>query len=191
MPASAGFFVPEKLYFEKKSAMQHIRPENLIVIDIETAPGHPLFDSMKEEWKELWQEKVIRAVPEGVTAAEFYPMRAGVMAEFAKIVCISIGYFSKEKNLHMRIKSFYGHDEKQLLLDFIGTINKIETHNSKWCFAGHNIKEFDIPFICRRMLINNLALPAYLDFQNMKPWKPILSIRSSIGVSAIIKITRP
>lgn len=151
--------------------MQHVRPENLIILDIETAAENASFDSMKEEWKELWEEKVIRSLPEGVTAAEFYPMRAGVMAEFAKIICISIGYFNKETALRLRIKSFYGDDEKKLLRDFITTINKIESYNDKWCFAGHNIKEFDIPFICRRLLINNIPLPNYLDFQNMKPWE--------------------
>jgi uncharacterized protein YprB with RNaseH-like and TPR domain len=82
-----------------------------------------------------------------------------------------MGYFSKEQNLRMRVKSFYGHDEKKILQDFISTLNKIESINNKWCFAGHNIKEFDIPFICRRMLINNLSIPRYLDFQNMKPWE--------------------
>ncbi len=151
--------------------MQHISPENLIVIDIETAAENSSFDLLKDDWKDLWKEKTIRSLPEGVTAAEFYPMRAGVMAEFAKIVCISIGYFNKDAHLQMRIKSFYGHDEKKLLNDFIAMINKIESINSKWNFAGHNIKEFDIPFICRRLLINDIPLPKYLDFQNMKPWE--------------------
>lgn len=151
--------------------MQHIRPEDLIIIDIETAAEHPSFDKLDDEWKSLWKEKVIRSIPENMTAAEFYPLRAGVMAEFSKIICISMGYFNKETTLHMRIKSFYGHDEKKLLTDFITTVNKIQGFNSKWCFAGHNIKEFDIPFICRRMIINGLPLPCYLDFQNMKPWE--------------------
>ena len=151
--------------------MQHIHPENLIIIDIETASENASFDGMNDEWKTLWQEKVNRTVPEGMNAAEFYPMRAGVMAEFAKIICISIAYFNKETTLCMRVKSFYGHDEKKILHDFLTTINKIETLNNKWCFAGHNIKEFDIPFICRRLLINQIKIPAYLDFQNMKPWE--------------------
>ena len=151
--------------------MQHIHPENLIIIDIETASENSSFDGMNEEWKTLWQEKVNRTVPEGMDAAEFYPIRAGVMAEFAKIICISIAYFNKETTLNMRVKSFYGHDEKKILHDFLTTINKIETLNNKWCFAGHNIKEFDIPFICRRLLINQIKIPSYLDFQNMKPWE--------------------
>lgn len=151
--------------------MQHINPENLIIIDIETASENPSFAHLSEEWKALWQEKVNRSLPEGVSAPDFYPMRAGVMAEFAKIICISIAYFNKETTLHMRVKSFYGHDEKKILTDFLTTINKIESLNSKWCFAGHNIKEFDIPFICRRLIINQVKIPAYLDFQNMKPWE--------------------
>lgn len=151
--------------------MQHIRPEDLIVIDIETASTHSSFEHLDDEWKKLWEEKVLRTVPEGMSPAEFYPKRAGVMAEFGKIICISIGYFTKETALHMRVKSFYGTDEKILLKDFLDTMRKIESHNKRWCFAGHNIKEFDIPFICRRLLINGMAMPAFLDFQNMKPWE--------------------
>ncbi len=151
--------------------MQQIRPEDLIVIDIETASVAASFDQLSEEWKQLWAEKVKFVLPEGIEAPEFYPIRAGVMAEFSKIICISMAYFTKEQNLRMRVKSFFGHDEKKLLQEFISTLNKIEGHNSKWCFAGHNIKEFDIPFICRRLLINHLPVPRYLDFQNMKPWE--------------------
>lgn len=151
--------------------MTHIHPENLIIIDIETAPGHLSFEHLPDEWKMLWQEKIQRQVPEGITAESFYPDRAGVMAEFGKIICISIAYFYKESELGMRVKSFYGHDEKKILSDFSATIEKIALHNNNWCFAGHNIREFDIPFICRRMLINHMSLPGWLDFQNKKPWE--------------------
>jgi hypothetical protein len=134
-------------------------------------PQQPSFDLLNEDWKKLWEEKTIRSLPDFTSAAEFYPQRAGVMAEFAKIVCISIGYFTKNGNaLQLRLKSFFGDDEKKLLQDFITTVNQMEAKNNKWSFAGHNIKEFDIPFICRRLLINGLRIPAYLDFQNMKPW---------------------
>lgn len=151
--------------------MQQIRPEDLIIIDIETASVSPSFNDLSEEWKSLWADKVKYSLPEGVEAPAFYQQRAGVMAEFSKIICISMAYFSKEQNLRMRVKSFYGHDETKLLQQFVTTINKIESHNNKWCFAGHNIKEFDIPFICRRLIINGLPVPRYLDFQNMKPWE--------------------
>ncbi|WP_462221628.1 ribonuclease H-like domain-containing protein [Ferruginibacter sp.] len=151
--------------------MQNIVLENLLLIDIETVPQHPTFDLLNDDWKKLWEEKTQRSLPDFTTAAEFYPQRAGVMAEFAKIVCISIGYFAKqERKLQLRLKSFFDDDEKKLLQDFIATINIMEAKNNKWSFAGHNIKEFDIPFICRRLLINGLPIPVYLDFQNMKPW---------------------
>ena len=94
------------------------------------------------------------------------------MAEFSKIICISVGYFKKENDAYrLRLKSFYGHNEKLLLQDFITALQKMEMNHNKWSFTGHNIKEFDIPFICRRLLINNLGIPAFLDFQNMKPWE--------------------
>ena len=78
--------------------MQNIRLENLLLIDIETVSESADFSSLNEEWQTLWQEKVQRTLPEDVTAAEFYPQRAGVMAEFAKVICISIGYFRKSRS---------------------------------------------------------------------------------------------
>lgn len=152
--------------------MQNIRIENLLLIDIETVPQHDLFDGLNDEWKNLWEEKVQRSLPENFSAGEFYPLRAGIMAEFGKIVCISIGYFKRENDvLKLRLKSFADDDEKKLLNDFIDTLKQVEANNNKWCFCGHNIKEFDIPFICRRLIINSIAIPPFLDFQNMKPWE--------------------
>lgn len=151
--------------------MQNIILENLLLVDIETVPQYPSFDQLNEDWQKLWEEKTNRSLPDFTSSAEFYPQRAGVMAEFAKIVCISIGYFTRQGNtLQLRLKSFFGDDEKKMLQDFIATLNQVEAKNNKWCFAGHNIKEFDIPFICRRLLINSLRIPVYLDFQHMKPW---------------------
>jgi len=152
--------------------MQNIRLENLLLIDIETVSEHPTFSGLNDDWKQLWEEKVQRQLPENVTAEAFYPQRAGVMAEFSKVVCISVGYFKRDgKDIHLRVKSFYGDDEKILLQDFIAALQKMESNNNKWSFTGHNIKEFDIPFICRRLLINGLGIPLFLDFQNMKPWE--------------------
>ncbi len=151
--------------------MQHIRFEDIIVIDIETVSEYPNYSDLNDNWKQLWEDKISKSVPESMSVSEFYPVRAAVMAEFSKIVCISVGYFTKELNLRMRIKSFYGHEEKTILEDFLATLKKIEKLKSRWVFAGHNIKEFDIPFICRRLLINEIAIPAFLNFQSMKPWE--------------------
>jgi predicted PolB exonuclease-like 3'-5' exonuclease len=151
--------------------MNNIPLENLFLIDIETVSEVNNFHSLSDEWKELWNEKIHKALPENITADEYYPLRAGIMAEFAKVVCISFGYFRTENNvLQLRIKSFYSDIEKSILENFIKTLYHLHAINSNWCFAGHNIKEFDIPFLCRRMLINNLSIPSFMDFQNMKPW---------------------
>ncbi|MBK7121485.1 MAG: ribonuclease H-like domain-containing protein [Chitinophagaceae bacterium] len=152
--------------------MQNIRIENLLLIDIETVSEYATFNELNKDWKQLWEEKVQRSLHEDTTAEAFYPQRAGVMAEFAKVICISVGYFKREgKELKLRVKSFYGDDEKMLLQDFMAALQKMEINNNKWSFTGHNIKEFDIPFICRRLLINGLTIPPFLDFQNMKPWE--------------------
>ena len=146
--------------------------ENFLVIDIETVSGQRNFEALSEDWQHLWQEKVLRSIPEDSTASEYYPQRAGIMAEFGKVVCISIGYFKKEKEkFQFRVKSIFSDNEDTLLRDFINTVNQLEAVHNRWCFTGHNIKEFDIPFLCRRLLINNLPVPNYLDFQNMKPWE--------------------
>ena len=146
--------------------------ENFLVIDIETVSAKKNFEELDIEWKKLWEEKVQRSLPDDTSFDAYYPQRAGVMAEFAKIICISIGYFKREKGSYqLRVKSIYGHHEKEMLQRFLDTVNQMEQIHTKWSFTGHNIKEFDIPFICRRLLINDLSIPVYLDFQNMKPWE--------------------
>lgn len=146
--------------------------ENFLVIDIETVSTQKDFDLLSNEWKHLWEEKIQHSLQDGITANDYYPRRAGVMAEFAKVVCISMGYFKKENNEYQfRVKSVKGHNEKLLLEQFVQTVNQLEANNNRWSFTGHNIKEFDIPFLCRRLLINGMPIPTYLDFQNMKPWE--------------------
>lgn len=151
-------------------AKMHI--ENFLVIDIETVSANKDYSSLPPSWQELWEEKVNRSLPGETTAEAYYNERAGIMAEFAKIICISLGYFSKDKNnIQFRVKSIAGDDELELLKKFVDTIDQLEAVSNRWSFTGHNIKEFDIPFICRRLLINGLTIPPYLDFQNMKPWE--------------------
>ena len=102
---------------------------------------------------------------------EFYKKKAGIMAEFAKVVCISVGYLFKEKGEnHFRIKSFYGDEEKELLSDFILLLNK-EFNTKSHLLCAHNGKEFDFPFLARRILVNGLKLPKLLDIAGKKPWE--------------------
>jgi 3'-5' exonuclease len=146
--------------------------ENFLFIDIETVSQQKEFAGLDADWQKLWEEKTKYTLPENTTPGEYYPQRAGVMAEFAKVICISMAYFKKQDTAYqLRVKSVYGHDEKILLQDFINTVNQLEASNNKWSFTGHNIKEFDIPFLCRRFVVNGLSIPVYLDFQNMKPWE--------------------
>ena len=146
--------------------------ENFLIIDIETVSAKSDFKELHEDWKQLWQDKVIKTIPPGISVEEYYLQRAGVMAEFSKVVCISLGYFKKEKEvLNFRVTSIFDHDEKIVLNLFIETINKMHTAKKNWILAGHNIREFDVPFLCRRLLINGIAIPQYLNFQNMKPWE--------------------
>jgi DNA polymerase elongation subunit (family B) len=146
--------------------------ESLLLIDIETVSQFGDYNSVPEIWQKLWQIKTERLMPEEDTAETFYPKRAAIMAEFGKIICISAGYFKRENGvLGMRVKSFYGHDEKALLESVINSFNQWQSNKKSVAFCGHNIKEFDIPYLCRRMLVNGLSVPKYLDFQAMKPWE--------------------
>ncbi|WP_261387349.1 ribonuclease H-like domain-containing protein [Chitinophaga pinensis] len=111
-------------------------------------------------------------MPESGDATEAYAERAGIYAEFGKIVCISAGFFYVENGRYqLRIKSFYGDDEKVLLNSFLELVNKFHTKFPRFQFAGHNIKEFDIPFICRRSVIHQLSLPLPLQIHGFKPWE--------------------
>lgn len=146
--------------------------EELLVIDIETVSEKKDFFELSSEWQNLWDEKTTWSRPEDTDPAGFYPQRAGVMAEFAKIICISVGFFHREGDqLSFRVKAIYGDDERSVLLQFTKTLTQFESRQKKWCFAGHNIREFDIPFLCRRLIINQIALPNSLNLQNRKPWE--------------------
>jgi len=145
-----------------------LKKTDLIIIDIETVSAFPGFDNMDYMWQELWVEKNKIHLKENVHASELYRQKAGVMAEFGKIICICIGYFSENGNMPMNTNLFFGEDEKLVLKDFLKSVNQLK--KNKIIFAGHNIREFDLPFICRRLLINNIPIPEWLDLQNTKPW---------------------
>ncbi len=145
----------------------------LLLIDIETVPCFPSFAGMDSNWQILFRDKVSKTVPEDMDPEEIYRKKAGILAEFGKIVCISTALFYEEedKALSLKIKSIYGDDEVEILRSFTELCNRMYQHNRQFQFAGHNIKEFDIPYICRRLLINRLPLPEYLQLHDKKPWE--------------------
>jgi 3'-5' exonuclease len=150
---------------------QQVNPENVLFIDIETIPLYPDYNSVPETWQELWNKKAdtLRR-NEDETAQTLYG-RAGIYAEFGKIICISVGFLSwTDGNQTFRMKSFAGDDEKILLTDFANLLRK-HYGRPEHRLCGHNIKEFDIPFIARRMIINNVQLPNMLDIAGKKPWE--------------------
>lgn len=145
--------------------LANINLQNLLVLDIETVPQYKTFDKVPAQFKKLWEEKTKYQRKDEQTAEEFYP-RAGIWAEFGKIVCISVGIFKDDFNL--RVKSFYGNDEKVLLKNFVALLN---TQAQNLTLGAHNGKEFDFPYLCRRLLINDLKIPKQLDIAGKKPWE--------------------
>lgn len=139
--------------------------QNLLVLDIETVPQYKTFDEVPPNFKKLWEEKTQFQRKDEQTAKDFYP-RAGIWAEFGKIVCISVGIFKDDFNL--RVKSFYGNDEKIILKNFVLLLN---TQAQNLTLGAHNGKEFDFPYLCRRLLINDLKIPKQLDIAFKKPWE--------------------
>ena len=150
--------------------LENIPVENILFLDIETVPHTDSFDNMSDEMKPLWGKKAQHIKKEHETEIDAY-RHAGIYAEFGKIICIGMGYVTgpKEKRL-MRIKALCADDEARLLRDFSETINKFFSAGNKYLCA-HNGKEFDYPFIARRMLINGITLPAALDISGRKPWE--------------------
>jgi uncharacterized protein YprB with RNaseH-like and TPR domain len=153
--------------------LNNVQLENLICIDIETVPGHESFDKLDADMKEMYLQKSMRLKEENETEAEQYFNHAAIYSEFGKIVCISVGIFinKKDEPMEFRIKSFANEDEKIILDAFAEMLNKYYSDGQGYLFAGHNIKEFDIPFICRRMIIHGINLPALLDIGGKKPYE--------------------
>ena len=143
--------------------------ENILFLDIETVPETQHFSELPKEKQELWEAKSQYQRKDEFTAEEFYP-RAGSWAEFGKIVCISVGYFNLDNDVRtFRVTSFWG-DENKVLKDFK---NLLISHFSKakHLLCAHNGKEFDFPYIARRMIINGIELPYKLNLFGKKPWE--------------------
>jgi 3'-5' exonuclease len=150
--------------------LQKIDLKNVLFLDIETVPAESSFEQLSEEEQNLFAHKTAyQRKTEETSASDFYE-RAGIWAEFGKIICISVGYFMEsDQLLNFRIKSFFG-EEDILLNDFSQLIH---THFSKpeQLLCAHNGKEFDFPFIARRMIVNGINIPEKLNLFGKKPWE--------------------
>ena len=142
---------------------------DILFLDIETVPLHEQYSELSAETQMLWEEKTRYQRKEEFPAEEFY-VRAGIWAEFGKIVCISVGYFSfRHQQRTFRVTSFTG-EEKNLLEDFSRLVNEHFSRPNK-LFCAHNGKEFDFPYISRRMIINGIEIPQKLQLFGKKPWE--------------------
>lgn len=149
--------------------IEKIQLNNILFLDIETVPQYDSYMGMDEETKKLWETKTQYQRRDEVTAEDFYE-RAGIWAEFGKIICISVGYFTNKADIrNFRTTSFWG-EEKKILQDFANLLNQ-HFNGAAHVLCGHNAKEFDIPFIARRMIIHGVALPDKLNLFGKKPWE--------------------
>lgn len=147
--------------------LEQIRKENVLFLDIETVPQYPEYEQLPDNLKKLWALKAAKQPPLGAVSTEEYYERAGIFAEFGKIICISVGLINDGT---LRIKSFAGKNEAELLNDFANLLNT-RFNKPEFLLCAHNGKEFDFPYIARRMLVNGIKIPLLLDTAGKKPWE--------------------
>ena len=138
--------------------------ENILFLDIETVPVTYKYNELDKTSKELWDRKwqFLKEVP-----AESQYEKAGIYAEFAKVVCIGVGFYNGNK---FRIKALSSDNELEILNELSALLGQ-HFNTAAHLLCAHNGKEFDFPFLCRRYLINNLPLPKALQIQGMRPWE--------------------
>lgn len=145
---------------------------NILFLDIETVSQYPTFDDVPDEWKDLWRHKAESLLrdKQPATPEEIYG-RSAIYAEFGKIICISCGIVSgPPSDRKLSLKSFSGDDEKTLIAGFADLLRKWAPDHSKYLCA-HNGKDFDFPYLCRRMIIHGVTIPAVLNISGKKPWE--------------------
>jgi predicted PolB exonuclease-like 3'-5' exonuclease len=143
--------------------------QKLLFLDIETVSGSPDYEELSERWKELWASKsrfFAQQQPE-LSPARLYAERSAIFAEFGRIVCISIGFFNGQT---FRVKSFTG-EESDLLREFFSLVARHFHDPKQHGFCGHNIREFDLPYLCRRAVIHQIEIPPILQLSGRKPWE--------------------
>lgn len=150
--------------------LDNIRAEDILFLDIETVPGEPAFELLDPVMQMLWEKKSKQFRTPEQAAGEVYE-RAGIYSEFGKIICISVGFIKDKNPYSLRLKSFFGADEKELLSGFSSMLARFCKTNRDAILCAHNGKEFDYPYIARRMIINGLVIPEILDNSGKKPWE--------------------
>ena len=151
--------------------LKNLNYSKILFFDIETVPIKYDFKDLDERGQQLWSKKT-RFIQEreNLNAEEVFE-KAGIYAEFGKVVCISLGFIlQKDGETQIRLKSIANEEEQVLLQEFIDLLNSYYTAPD-FLFCAHNGKEFDIPFLCRRILINGKKIPNILNVSGKKPWE--------------------
>ena len=149
----------------------------ILFLDIETCTKSPKIDQLSERERSFWEKRVSRIKrpgdPDfGSSPEYFYAKRAGIYAEFSKVICISVGFIDvSNESWCINTKSFFDIDEFKLLEKFSAFLDKVTRDGDTTFLAGHNIREFDVPFLCRRMLVANVKLPQPLELSGKKAWE--------------------
>ena len=147
-----------------------INLEKILFLDIETVAQSPEFSQLDDNFKKHWEQKANFISKEDETPEAIYG-KAGIYAEFGKIVCISVGFVKIENDIKtLRLKSYYNDDEAIILTDFFELLNK-HYSDRDYLLCAHNGKEFDFPYIARRALVNGINIPPILDLAGKKPWE--------------------
>ena len=152
---------------------EHIKDlSKILFLDIETVPAFREFKELDERSAKLFGDKTrFEQERSGKTAEEIYGERGGILAEFGKIICISVGGLKREGNGHaLRVTSFHSDDERDVLQRFVDLLDKNYNTDEHW-LCGHNGKEFDFPWIARRCIVHGIKLPKLLDVGGKKPWE--------------------
>jgi hypothetical protein len=150
--------------------LDNIRVEDILFLDIETVPAVSSFELLDMPMQALWEKKSKHFRTPEQSSADVYD-RAGIYSEFGKIICISVGVITDKDQLRFRLKSFYGEEESALLSAFSAMVVKFSERHREALLCAHNGKEFDFPYIARRMVINRLIIPKILDNAGKKPWE--------------------
>jgi uncharacterized protein YprB with RNaseH-like and TPR domain len=149
-----------------------INPNNILFLDIETTSQHEHYSNMDNEARALWDIKSKKELRyrETETSVTVYD-RAAIYAEFGKIICVSCGCLKGgENDRSMHVKSFCCKEEPELLQQLYDSLKRWGSNKDHYLCA-HNGKEFDFPYISRRLLINGIPLPDILDHSGKKPWE--------------------
>src|SRR5690606_10270396 len=150
--------------------LHNLNPEEILFVDIETVPMAPEYNELNEKWKQLWEHKMQHNRNMNEPAEVLYN-RAGIYAEFGRIICISAGYIVRQKGeIFFRAKSFCDENERTLISQFFEAMEAF-SKKGKRRLCAHNGQEFDFPYIARRALVHGISLPQVFDIAGSKPWE--------------------